>query len=281
MTILDCDTFDTALTSLASAIGVPAPALLQVLRGHDSGLRTGYDRVEHDAPMLLHSFGVELRDLRFDGAYYFHGSRVMQPTSFLRDGILPLDAMLDQIWASLYKLCAAEISPQQWLTLRRRLEEGPLEPNDNQHWARLYRHKVTARVDQGPFGSVIRDMVILPAEGHHDYLDIPEIVRDIAGFAGLDLDTRFRASTTSCVVKFRDDRVDEGHVAVALTYLLASARNEPLDQGCAYYPTRAGTAVPSHDIVAVDEIGPGHLLGTHRATIYRHQQQSIDSPVQF
>lgn len=143
MTVLDCDTFDTALTSLAGATNVPAAALLYVLRRHDPGSRTGYRRVETDAPMLLRPFGVDLRKVRFDGAYYFHGTRVMQPGSFLEDGILPLDAMLDRIWAALHELCADEISLPQGLALRQRLETGRLEPGDNRHWADLYRHKVS------------------------------------------------------------------------------------------------------------------------------------------
>jgi hypothetical protein len=67
------------------------------------------------APELLRPFDVQLRDMWFTGAYYFHGTRVTRPDSFLRDGILPLVAILDRIWNELYELCSDQVTPEQWL----------------------------------------------------------------------------------------------------------------------------------------------------------------------
>ena len=265
------------MASMAAAIDVPAPALLAVLRSHDPGSRTGWDRADTDPPKLLRPFGLELHDLRFDGVYLFHGTRVMCPEAFLRDGILPLNAMLDQIWTSLHQLCAEQVPLQQWQALRQRLETGALAPGDNRQWAGQYRHKVTQPVEQGPFASVVRDLVIRPARNHHDYLGIPEIVREIARCVGLNLQARFKASSTSCIVKFRHNYVDEGTIAAALTYLLTSARSEPLDEGCAYYPSCGGQAVPPDAVITVDEMGPPQRGGSRRRTIRRHHQTDLPS----
>ncbi len=268
MTVLDCETFDTTLRSVADAINRPTSTLLNLLRRFDPASVAGPDPLESTAPVLLRPLGLKLSDVRFTAVYYFHGTRVADPESFLRDGILPLTGMLDRIWSALYELWADRMSHHEWVALRQRVETGQLTPGDDDHWARVYRDKVGEASDPGPYASLVRDLVLYPVEGHYDYLAVPEIVQDIAGCVGPELQARFEAATTSCVVKFRHHHIDEHDIAVAMLYLLARVRDEPLDD-CVNYPSRKGAPVPAVDVLAVDEIGAPQGPGRRRPTLRR------------
>jgi hypothetical protein len=111
---------------------------------------------------------------RFDGAY-FHGTRALDPESIRRRGLLPLDAMLDEIWATLRKF-AGERTDDEWAGFR-----ASIEANGGQHDGELYRLKRGDRVHFGPHGELVREVFLDPAATSlHDYLGCPAIVQDIA-----------------------------------------------------------------------------------------------------
>lgn len=218
---------------------------------------------------LLAELGVDIRDVSFDGAYYFHGTRVLRPRAFLQDGILPLGAMLDQLWADLYSLCDSQVTPARWRTLRQELEgETPSPLHDNQG-AWLYRMKFATELHHGPYASLVRAHALNPIEGYHDYLKSPEIIEDIARCLGLGLQARFEAQARSCIVKFRHGEVNRHTVEVALLYVLAWIHGQPLGRDSVYGVDCQG-AVPPADVMYVDEIdiaGRGDQAPVH---VHRH-----------
>jgi hypothetical protein len=57
----------------------------------------------------LASIGISLDAVRFDSVYAFHAARTLDPAGFLRDGILPLGAMVDRLWADLYRIPGGQL----------------------------------------------------------------------------------------------------------------------------------------------------------------------------
>jgi hypothetical protein len=101
--------------------------------------------------------GVNIDDVRFGGAYYFHGTRTLGPRAFFRDGIRPLGDVLDQLWNDLYGLCDGEVSHAQWQALRRELE-GPAHSSlHDEDSAWLYHFKFDDPAHYGPYASLIRE----------------------------------------------------------------------------------------------------------------------------
>ena len=97
MLVLDCEDATTALQSLATAAGVDVVRLRRVLLSHDPDQigEFGDEDLWVDAPHALFAeAGVDIAKVSFDAGYYFHGSRVLNPHSFLSGGVLPLGSML-------------------------------------------------------------------------------------------------------------------------------------------------------------------------------------------
>ncbi|MFI5960350.1 hypothetical protein [Cryptosporangium sp. NPDC051539] len=151
---------------------------------------------------------MEVGEVTFDGAYYFHGTRVMRSHAFLEEGILPLGAVLDRLWKDLYGLCSGAVTPSRWSALREESEGDAPSPMRGKHGAYLYRMKFVDGFHFGPYASLVRAHAMNPIDGEHDYVKSPEIVEDIARCLELDLQELFEARVRSCVVKFFHRDVD-------------------------------------------------------------------------
>ena len=87
----------------------------------------------------------------------------------------------------------------------------------------LYRAAVSSSGEHGPFGELVRDVLLRPAlTSSHDYLRTSERAEDIAIEArerfGVDLAARFARASRSCLVKFRSFEVDSHALETALVY---------------------------------------------------------------
>ena len=273
MVFLDCEDVDAALQSLAAATGVDGATLRAVLCAREPGR---IDWAEGEDPRvavprtLLAEVGVDIGDVCFDGAYYFHGTRVLRPHAFLQDGILPLGVMLDPLWADLYSLCDGEVTVARWRALRRELEGETRTPLHAEHGAWLYRMKFATQFHHGPYASLVRAHALNPIQGQHDYLKSPEIVEDIARCLGLGLQARFEAQARSCIVKFRHREVNQYAVEAALLFALDWIHGQPLGFSSVYGVDCQGV-VPAADVMYVDEIDIAGRGGRAPVQLHRHQ----------
>lgn len=200
---------------------------------------------------VLRTLGIDIASIRLAGANYFHGTRTTDPDAFRRDGILPLDAIVEPLWAILYELVRDECSPDEWAAFRRTVERG-----GGGHDGFLYRLKTRGRLHYGPHGVLVRDILLdASANGWHDYLDCPEIVEDIArsymSARGVNLEARFRAASVPCVVTFRCAQVDPARaVAAACWYLHGDGRTNITIDGF----MGEGAGVPPEDVIAVEVV---------------------------
>ena len=182
--------------------------------------------------------------------HFFHGTRAFEPQLLPQRGLLPLRAVLDDLWKRMHDL-APEISYEDFLGLRERLEDGRIE-------ALTYKHRLDSH-DDGPNGVLIRDVLVNPTAYHSShFIRIPEIVEDICIAARselhVDLEPRFERATTPCIVEFSTQPCD---VYKALTaacwYAEAAVRGEAAGGDDAFWNFDGqGAAVPAEDIVFVD-----------------------------
>ncbi|MEU7846928.1 hypothetical protein AB0B69_05930 [Micromonospora parva] len=273
MLFLDCEDVDTALRSLAAAAGVDEATLRAVLLAWDPDRS---DWAEDEDPWvavpraILAELSVDIGGVKFDGAYYFHGTRVLRPHAFLQGGILPLGAILDRLWDDLYGLCDDQVTPAQWRALRQDLEgeTGSTLRAEDGGW--LYRLKFASEFHHGPYASLVRDLTLDPIDGQHDYLRSPETIEDITRCLGLGLQERFEARARSCIVKFRHSEVNRHTVEAALLFVLARIHGQSFGLGSVYGVDCRG-AVRAADVMYVDEIDIAERGGQAPVKVYRHQ----------
>lgn len=249
---LDCHDLATALSSLAEAIGTTPAELEQVLREYDESrfedtTEDSWERMPHE---VLERFSVDVETvaLRFERAHYFHGTRAIDPEAFCRRGILPLDQVVEELWATLRGLAGDEISDEDWAAFRRSLESGA-----GGHSGTLYRMKTGGRIHFGPFGLVVRETFVEPrAAGSHDYLGCPEIVQDVASCYAGGLERRYCDAAKPCIVKFRSTQLRPGAIKAALWYAYTKLRDGEISPNSNYSFDGDGVAVPAEDILDVE-----------------------------
>jgi hypothetical protein len=253
---LDCHDVDSALASIAEASGVPPADLDRALREYDEARfeEASGDPWELMPRDVLERFGVDVEIVagRFDGAHYFHGTRAVDPDAFRRRGIMPLDCMLDEIWATLRELAGDDITDEDWDAFRRSIEAGAGGDDGV-----IYRMKAGGRIHFGPFGLVVRETFLDPhSAGSHDYLGCPEIVQDIARCYGAahggNLERRFCDVAKPCIVKFRSANCRPGDVMAALWYAYTKLRDDKITSSANYAFDGGGEPVPAEDVVDVE-----------------------------
>jgi hypothetical protein len=156
--------------------------------------------------------------------------------------------MLDSIWHFLSMIAADWSTAEQWNAFRDDMRgQGACQ----------YQSKVGFEFAEGPFGFLIREIVLDPTQvGNHDYLGIPEIVEDIClsynETFGRDLRDRYLEATRPCIVKFRSLEVRPDGLAAAITYIHYKLVGEELCGDCNTCFDGQGTTVDPRDILSVE-----------------------------
>jgi hypothetical protein len=253
---LDCHDYEAALASLAEAIGATPSELGTALGEYEesrleNAAEDPWELMPREVLGRFHA-GVETVADRFDGAYYFHGTRAIDPDAFRVRGILPLDQMVEELWATLRELAGNDVTDAEWHNLRSSVEGGA-----GGHSGTFYRMKTGGRIHHGPFAIVVRETFLDPAStGSHDYLGCPEIVQDIAAcYAsahGGNLEQRFCAAAKPCIVKLRSTQLRPGAIAAALWYAYTKVRDGEITSSANYSFDGEGEPVPAGDVVGVE-----------------------------
>jgi hypothetical protein len=204
---------------------------------------------------------VDIDTLRLEGAFYFHGTRALDPGNFAARGLLPLGQFVDEIWAMLYQLVRAECSEGEWAAFRRAVESGA---GGHDGW--LYRLKTSDALHHGPHALLVRAVLLEPeSTGSHDYLACPEIVQDIARCYktayGVDLEALFRSRAVGCIVKFRSGILLPQAVRAACWYLFTAVREQELSSHSAWGFDAQGVAIPPGSVVQVELVNEATTRG--------------------
>lgn len=223
ISVLNCKTFDLTLHSIETLVGLSRKIILETIKGFDCNQFSQEHaddsrKLKEILPELLSQRGATIQVP--DQIYWFHGTRVLQPDS-LRAGLYPLDRQIDRIWDDLFGLAQRWVSQDQWNAFR-----GKVETTNSR-----VSHRLKFKEDQGPHAVLVRDVLIEPNRFESvDYLDCPEIIKDICGSFdegfGKDLLKLFRDSSHPCIVTFLDDQPRNDAIGAATTYIWCIARNE-------------------------------------------------------
>lgn len=152
--LLDCHDLDAAVRSLAVASNRPEAALTDAIASVEVNWDTITDEAEAAARrQVFENLELTDEDFRFDGTCFFHGTRTLDPSSFRRDGILPLGHVVDRIWDDLYSLISNKITLTDWRDHRAAVENGR-----GGHGGYLYRLKTNVpSFHGGPYAFLIRE----------------------------------------------------------------------------------------------------------------------------
>lgn len=245
MFVLDCDTSGSTMNSLCSAFRCSPSRLENVLLSID--IEKHYEE---------HWETISVSDYLYDyvvqclGAHefvqtvmWFHATRTLPSNNFL-DGVLTLSEVLPKLWASLIQHAPDDET---------RIQIKEVIENDN--FGPRFRHKITNDVDGGPFGVLVKD-VILSNGGlnHGDYLGMPEIIEDAFGCI---VASKLKPVLVPKIVKFRArSEYARGEVFHALNYLYNAVRGQPPGQSCVYCFDGEGVAIQTDRIeyVAVQDL---------------------------
>lgn len=179
--MLNCETPDSALSSLSEILGVAPIMLLDSLRSTEINADDLTDEVEQK---LADKFLKEAMELDFS-VCWFHGARLHRSHTLWTEGLLPTHM----------------VEPRMRVLLQS-LSEG-LEQQGNSRFSISRTFKPTR---EGPFGMLCRTAVVTPAGCNGSYVFRPELVDDIAGeLLGENfraLTDRFASESDPCVVHF-------------------------------------------------------------------------------
>jgi hypothetical protein len=198
--ILDCSSYESSKLSLANIFNTTEERLLSTLRSLDPYKHNYLPPEDALYSSVCDAFSEPENDLSI---LWFHGTRVLDKNVFYKQGILP------------------KSEARKLLEPRLKEMAGGLKHSGSNPFALSLFGKAGPQ-DEGPFAFLIRDVVIQAPAPHHNYLDAPEMVEDIAGtLLGdnyIQLVARFKEITQPCIVSFLS--VSKGYeLPHALMYL--------------------------------------------------------------
>lgn len=179
--MLNCETPDSALSSLSEILGVAPIMLLDSLQSTAINADDLTDEVEQK---LADKFLTEAMELDFS-VCWFHGARLHRGHTLWTEGLLPTHMVEPRLRALLQSLSVG-------------LER---QGKNSFSSSRTFKPKC-----EGPFGMLCRTAVVKPAGCNGSYVFRPELVDDIAGELLGDnfrsLTDRFASESDPCVIHF-------------------------------------------------------------------------------
>jgi hypothetical protein len=220
---LDCENFDTCISSLTNIVKLPSNTIVKTLCDIDLDKIYSSRTVFDDPDTYLLKFFKEKFNVTtdFTSSFWFHNTRVKKGTDF-KKGILPLNLILKEI-TTFIDLLAESIEPLE--------TETQITNTSNSDY-----HFVTKTIDKihwGPYAYFVRQTAIKTPDIFHNYLKIPEIVEDYIGCKYQNirsqLESKYSENTVSCIVKFKVDKNQEFLIGKALYYLYLTLQGEELN----------------------------------------------------
>lgn len=250
MLILDCESRNTALASVAQIYRIDAGRIDSFFAGFD--LEEHYERFDPPRPgdeELRRVFESEFssRPLPLDRACWFHLTRAPRGETFA-EGVLPLTASIDKVWMAVLKVFQGTRHEARLASLRASGVPGF-----------HYHLKVGDPFHAGPYAMLVRDVASRANEiGNHDYLWLPEIMEDICtGYQerfNECLAEHLSAALVPTVVKFWSATQKGDYcVQAALNYLYRTVHNKPLNIDANTGYDGNNVTIPPNQIICIEQ----------------------------
>jgi hypothetical protein len=253
MKVLDCESFDTTLISLEKITSIERGSIFEFL--YDFDLEDFYRRnplYETGDKILLSKFRKCFDPgLAYDQSNWFHLTRIYETEDF-DNGILPLFDVVENKWDKLYNLVSELIPENEWIKFRINMEKGLIGPHSS-----LYKFRTSNNMFEGPYAISIRDTAFKCDEiRHHNYLNVPEIIKDICYCFELNYDYDlldiYTQKSSPCIVKFRSDFSDTDLLGQVLLYMHHTIHNKRFNSHCKTNYNAHGCRIPPEDIIKVE-----------------------------
>ncbi|WP_218689888.1 hypothetical protein [Psychrobacter sp. BF1] len=208
--LLDCSTFDTALSSICKIFDVTEVKILRVLSKVINDEEKEIKEILDDIYFSVIS-EIGIPNNTFE-VLWFHGTRVKDINSFHEYGILTKKAMYPKLCIMLKSLSGGLVASGSYIN------NVSVSAKSNIN-------------DEGPFAFMIRCLAIAAPDSYHNYTQVPELVEDIAGsLLGenyYQLVSRFQNSTIPCLVSFTAKPIgNEVSRALFFLKLVQDGKNE-------------------------------------------------------
>ncbi len=225
MTILDCQSYDSALQSLAEIFWMPPETLESRLRACTVEARlASNERFQQ----FVSDNTVEFREPRCSGSYWFHNARVRTPDVFRQSGIKPLSGVLDDVWAMFFDVIGNRLSQTEKEEFRTAVGLDRIKGRTAVAYA-----MITDAPYSGPFAKLIREQADYTiAMNHFSYQKrsaiADHILKCLRQKHDIDLTAEFEAVTTPCAVKFFSAKIAPP-LQQALVYLWSKAHADEVE----------------------------------------------------
>lgn len=244
--VLDCETFETALVSLASAFQATPDNLHELLSREEiatyfeTNCQNPLGFKEYVYAIVERVFGSPLP---LDEVCWFHTTRILPGTTF-SEGILPLGAVFPSLKEGLIEAIDDVHVREQ---VRSALDSGVIADFH-------YCNKTQNQMHWGPYAILVKEVAFHSERlSQHDYLGMPEIIEDICnGFqetSGIELMPIFREKLKPAIVKFVDVNNDyeESYIATALSYVYSKIHEDvPCGNSVACFDGKNNPVLPQH-----------------------------------
>ena len=257
--ILDCEDYHIALESLSNIFELDIGILKQTLEQVDfSQLWENKYCNQMSFNEFMYYYFVKRFNVKknIDKVCWFHLTRTLNAERYER-GILPLGQVKEELFMDMYNLVSDIITLDKWKKI---ISYG--SGGNNQF---LYTEKTSNSFHYGPYGMLVKEVAFSSKElGNHDYLNIPEIIEDIA----IGIESNFNINFTDLylshsypiIVKFIVDfskchyDTTEPLIESALQYVYTKINNYKLHFGCNTCYDGKNTSIPRQNILYIERI---------------------------
>ncbi len=247
MIVLDCESRDSTLASLADIFDADATELDAYLRALDL-------EAHYCATQPLHSGETELFHLvrakfgkrkQIDRVCWFHLTRT-HPTIDFRDGIQPLSVARPRVWDTIIE-AFRNIQHEDRLKRMRREGVGDFQ----------YVLKASDPIHAGPYDFLVREGAFHASRNsNHDYLGLPETMEDICnGYLdkhGERLYDDLKSALSPMIVKFWSEYEYGLETALHYLYVKATDRTDGFIPNTCY--DGDNQAVPAERVLGVERV---------------------------
>lgn len=254
MNVLDCGTMESTFSSITNLLDLSKNIIINEMLENNfeqeffnSSLHYEY---EGDFWLYILDYFFDMYHLKInnlDRVYWFHLTRYINKNTF-KNGLYPLDQMLDKLFNDLYFLVSEKIDYTDWM----RKDIGAKGENAIPYCTRLSDLSTYG----GPHAFLIKEIGVTACS---HFLRTPEIIEDIGSGVenvyGIPFTEEFIKRSKPMVVKFfsAPDRDIKDYLKSVFKYIYEGIRNEEFDNETCFYNAH-NEVVPKNQIVNIEII---------------------------
>jgi hypothetical protein len=251
MKILDCETSISTYKSLAVITGVSSKKIEDFL----TNLCVKNIYAESRSDFILKKFKSRYNvSLEYDLICWFHLTRNSELNEY-KDGLLPLNEVIDKIWDFLFTLTNGIVTIAEWNRYRNDLENGKLGRDIISNQAFHYNNKINTSSHWGPYGFLIEDQILKDSSISVYYFKRPEIVMHICypfkNLYNYDLLKAYENKTVPLIIKFQSRNTEIRYIGDAFHYLYNLIHDIEMHFHSNNTFDNKGKKVPAEDIISI------------------------------